>query len=59
MHTDSVLRLIGFITVFAFTCVGALLLVGGDGSTRIFGLLFAVMGSAWLVVDRMRRRGVI
>jgi hypothetical protein len=52
------LRLLGLIIVFAFTCVGVLL-VGDDGSTRIFGLLVTVMGLAWLVVDRMRRRGVL
>jgi hypothetical protein len=59
MQTDRVLRLLGLAIVFVFTCLGAILLVTGDGATRTFGFLFAVVGSAWLVVDRMRQKGVI
>jgi hypothetical protein len=54
-----VLRLIAYVIVFAFTCAGVVLLVAGDGGTRAFGLLLAVMGLAWLVIGGMRRRGII
>lgn len=59
LEDDAVFRLLALIIVFMFTCLGVILLVGGDGATRILGFLFAVLGSAWLVVDGLRRRGAI
>jgi hypothetical protein len=59
--TDDVrvLRLLGLIIVFSYTCFGALLHGGAEGVTQILGLVLVLTGGTWFVVDLLRRRSVI
>lgn len=59
MENRWVLRLIGLIIVLAYTGVGAMLVFGGDETSRIVGLALVLTGLAWLVVDVWRRRPVM
>lgn len=54
------LRLAGLVIVLIYAVTGAQLLVMGDEPTvRLLGLFFVMTGTAWLVVDLLRRRGLI
>jgi hypothetical protein len=53
------LRLLGLIAVVVYGCYGALLLANGQGASRILGLALVLTGCTWLVIDVLRRRGVV
>ena len=54
-----VLRLVGLLLILLFTGLGVVLLVEGQGATRVLGFVFVLTGATWFSVDLLRRRGVI
>lgn len=54
-----VLRLVGLLLILFFTCLGVVLIVEGQGATRVLGFVFLLTGATWLSVDLLRRRSVI
>ena len=53
------LRLMGLVLVLVYAGIGAVLLVGSDGASRVVGVGLVLTGLTWLVIDVLKRRAVI